>query len=190
MIMQPPIFNPLPCLCTARLLLRKLDIADANDLYAMLSNPNNCKYIDRLPVKNNGKVMDFIEFRNQGVERNEWGYWGIALRQTNQLVGTLCLWNISENGQEAELGYELHPLFQKKGYMEEAVAQIITFAFNELNFGILKAFTHIDNLASIRLLEKNGFERTGFIKEICTKKDGEMVLGVYTLGQECKRESF
>jgi ribosomal-protein-alanine N-acetyltransferase len=57
----------------------------------------------------------------------------------------------------AELGYELMPRFQKKGFMHEAVSRVIRHAFEQVSLDRIEAFTNRKNKNSIRLLEKNGF---------------------------------
>jgi len=74
-------------------------------------------------------------------------------------VGTITLWQFSIEENSAELGYELQPQFQGKGIMQEAVKLIISYAFNNMRFKKLYAWTHRKNTASLKLLEKNNFTR-------------------------------
>jgi ribosomal-protein-alanine N-acetyltransferase len=67
------------------------------------------------------------------------------------------LWNFSENKKRAEVGYDLNPIYQRKGIMNEALKQIIEFGFVDLNLDKIEAFTHAENENSLKLLEKNGF---------------------------------
>ena len=53
----------------------------------------------------------------------------------------------------------LHQQFQGKGIMQEAVKLIISYAFNNMGFKKLYAWTHRKNTASLKLLEKNNFTR-------------------------------
>ena len=57
----------------------------------------------------------------------------------------------------AEVGYDLNPIFQRKGIMSEALNKVINFGFNELGLDNIEAYTHIQNENSKKLLEKNGF---------------------------------
>ncbi len=43
--------------------------------------------------------------------------------------------------------------------MQEALAKVIEFGFQNLHFHTLEAWTHKDNLPSQKLLEKNNFVR-------------------------------
>ena len=72
------------------------------------------------------------------------------------MIGTICFWNLSADRRSAELGFELHPDHQGKGYMDEAMKEVIGFAFRS-GFTCLDAYTHKDNLASTKLLLKHGF---------------------------------
>ncbi|MFM9949131.1 MAG: GNAT family N-acetyltransferase; N-acetyltransferase, partial [Saprospiraceae bacterium] len=76
----------------------------------------------------------------------------------DDLIGTICLWNFSEDKTQAELGYELKPVFQGLGLMDEAVKSVLVYSFESIGIQTLCAFTHHNNNASRRLLEKNGFE--------------------------------
>ena len=61
------------------------------------------------------------------------------------MIGTICFWNESADRKSAELGYELHPEYQGNGYMDEAMKEVIGFAFRS-GFTSLEAYTHKDNL--------------------------------------------
>lgn len=67
------------------------------------------------------------------------------------------MWNFSKDNKKAEVGYDLNPLFQRKGIMSEALKSILGFGFNNLNLDKIDAFTHKKNESSKKLLEKNGF---------------------------------
>jgi RimJ/RimL family protein N-acetyltransferase len=84
-------------------------------------------------------------------------YWAVTLSNSPKLIGTVCLWNFNNKGTKAEIGYELHPDFQGKGIMQEAVKEVINYGFNRLKLSLISAYTHQDNSKSIMLLEKNGF---------------------------------
>jgi ribosomal-protein-alanine N-acetyltransferase len=145
-----------PALRTLRLLLRQPEPGDAPFLFSLRSDPRVNKYIDRDPATEIGQAADFIMKVNQNIENGSSYYWSIVLKDTDAMVGTICLWNLSEDQKRAELGYELHPDHQGNGYMDEAIKEVIRFAFGK-GFTKLEAFTHKENLASTKLLVKNAF---------------------------------
>lgn len=74
------------------------------------------------------------------------------------MIGSICLWNFSNNLKTAEVGYSLYPEFQNKGIMSEALKSVIDYGFNELKLDKIEAFTHSKNEPSKKLLEKNGLQ--------------------------------
>ncbi len=108
-------------------------------------------------TKNRADALKFIKKINDGIKNGTFISWGITLKGKNEIIGTICLWNFSADNKKAEVGYDLNPLFQRKGMMSEALKSIISFGFNELNLDKIDAFTHKENESSKKLLEKNGF---------------------------------
>ena len=60
-----------------------------------------------------------------------------------------------------DLGYRLLPKAWGKGYASEAAGHTLTFGFRQLNLPVISACAHIENIASIHILEKIGMEYTG-----------------------------
>ena len=48
----------------------------------------------------------------------------------------------------------MSPAFQGRGYATEAVAALITYAFDTLGADVVRAYASAENLASIRVAEK------------------------------------
>ena len=114
-------FTPFPRLTTQRLLLRKLTIKDAKEIMILRSDEQVNKFLDRPKSGNITDAEKFIEKINNGIDNNQSIYWVITLTNSDALIGTICLWNISSESDNAEIGYELHPDFQGKGLMQEAI---------------------------------------------------------------------
>ena len=53
----------------------------------------------------------------------------------------------------------MHPDFQGKGLMQEAIPPILEYGFDIMKLEIIEAVPHENNAASIRILEKNNFQR-------------------------------
>ncbi len=93
-----------------------------------------------------------------GIENQHAFYWVIVLKETNTVMGTICYWNLDFDATQAEMGYELHPKFQGKGIMREAALKVLEYGWNEMQLETIIAFTKLDNLKSISLLEKFNFQ--------------------------------
>jgi ribosomal-protein-alanine N-acetyltransferase len=84
----------------------------------------------------------------------------------NALVGGLTLANLRRGvAQAGSIGYWIGAPFVRNGYMSGAVRALIPFAFGSLRLHRLEAACIPDNAASIRLLEKAGFQREGYARE-------------------------
>lgn len=154
-------FQPFPELKTERLILRKLEESDSEVILFLRSDKTINEFID-LPENRKTKTIshaiELIKILNTETENNKTITWGIALNNNPQIIGTICLWNFSDNYKTAEIGYYLSTIFQKKGIMSEAMDKIINFGFTEMNLTKMEAFTHSKNENSKNLLMKNGFQ--------------------------------
>ncbi|MBT3871747.1 MAG: GNAT family N-acetyltransferase [Flavobacteriaceae bacterium] len=146
-----------PILTSERLMLRNVLYSDFLDILNLRSNELVTQYIDRPKMKTEEEALKFIFDRKKDNAENKVFYWGIMLKSTKKLIGTICLWNISEDRTYAEIGYDLIPEYHRKGYMNEAIINVVEFGFKESNFKTIEAFTSFKNNSSIKLLEKNNF---------------------------------
>jgi len=146
-----------PTLSTECLVLRQLVTNDDQAIFRIRSNDIVYKYIAKQTQKNIEEAQAFIIKTNKGIANKEFLYWAITLKKTQELVGTICLWNFSKDKLIAEVGYELLPMFHKKGIMNEALNKVLEFGFEVLNLKTIEAFTHKKNEASKTLLTRNHF---------------------------------
>lgn len=160
-------FSSFPTLPAHRLTIRPLRAEDAIAIYTIRNFESVNQYIDRNPPANVEVIEAFIAKINQGAAENKNIIWSLELKNTKEVIGTLCLWNIEEEKFQAEIGYELHPAHQRMGYTYEAMQALITYALHEVGLHVLTAVIHRENNASIALAEKCGFvlDRTVEFKE-------------------------
>lgn len=150
-------FKAFPEITTERLVLRKLNAKDSELIFALRSSEEVTKYIARPLFENIEEAKIFIKNRIKDMEKNISIVWIISLKESPIPVGTICLWNFSDDGKTAEVGYDLLPEFQRKGFMNEAIKSVINFGFKELNLNTIAAYTSKHNIESIKLLKKNHF---------------------------------
>ena len=150
-------FIPFPTLTTERLMLRRMNITDQNEIFFLRSNENILEFIDIPKAETVDDAIKFIEKINNNIAENESIMWAITLKENSTLIGTICLWNIDVENNKADIGYMLHPEFQGKGIMQEAVEKVIEYGFATMQLSLVVADFHEKNLRSLKLLEKNGF---------------------------------
>ena len=146
-----------PKLETERLLLRQLIDEDADTIASLRSDDEVNAYIDRPKELSPGAAKAFITKINQKIKDEHWFYWAVCLKGQQELIGTFCLFNFSVENTCAELGYELNPDYQGRGFASEAIKEVISFAFKTIGFKSLEAVVHQYNLKSVKLLQKNNF---------------------------------
>jgi [ribosomal protein S5]-alanine N-acetyltransferase len=84
-------------------------------------------------------------------------YWIIVIREASFGAGLAGFKGFPNSEGEAEIGYGLDPLYQKRGYMTEAVEKMIQWAFGEKAcHSIVAIGVDKSNIASQRVLQKVG----------------------------------
>lgn len=154
-------FSPFPTMETEKLNLRKMNIEDREAIYRIRTDQSISRYIQRELYHSMDESISFIRRIDEGIEKNQWIYWVLADKASDEVMGTICLWNISEDGKKADIGYELLPEYQGRGYMTEALEKVVEYGL--LKFESIEAYTNIQNEASNKLLKRCKFE---FIKNI------------------------
>ncbi len=154
---SPLKFTPFPTLNTERLVLRRAVIADCPAILFLRSDKTVNKYIQNTLPKTLEDAKDFFDKIENWLKTDESIYWCISLKESPEMVGSICLWNFSPDEAVAEVGYALHPDFQNKGIMTEALKCVLHFGFEQLALTEIEAFTDCHNGASISLLKKNNF---------------------------------
>jgi [ribosomal protein S5]-alanine N-acetyltransferase len=150
-----------PILTTERLILRQLSESDVQEIFLLRSDTLINKYLDRQPSKTLEDAFEFIE----KIKNNSLSYWAIAQKENEKLVGTICLFDISEEQKKCEIGYELLSEYQGKGIMREAAKKVIEYSIQTLGFKTIDAYTHKDNQSSTNLLKELKFESTDSVDE-------------------------
>ncbi|HUJ91537.1 MAG TPA: GNAT family protein [Gaiellaceae bacterium] len=85
-----------------------------------------------------------------------------AILDGDAIAGTISLTNIVRGAlQSANAGYWVAEDRNGRGLATAAVGELLAFAFGEAGLHRVEAGTLVDNLASQRVLERNGFERIG-----------------------------
>jgi [ribosomal protein S5]-alanine N-acetyltransferase len=99
-------------------------------------------------------------------ERGEGYFWGVFLTESDDLIGIVSLTEVVRGPlQSCWLGYSLDQAQNGKGYITAAVRLVIDYTFQVLKLHRIEAGVMPHNVASIRVLEKSGFEKEGLSKK-------------------------
>ncbi len=93
-------------------------------------------------------------------------FWAVELNATGKVIGQLYLKQIEPlEHLTCELGYILHPAYQRQGYGAEAAAALVGQTLTAGGMHRVVAHCNPDNAASWKLLEKIGFRREGLHRQ-------------------------
>lgn len=93
-----------------------------------------------------------------------------AIVVDGQIVGTISVDQKEDvYRKDADIGYFLVTGLWSRGIMTEAVRQVSAIAFEELDIVRITGLVYADNTASCRVLEKNGFQAEGRMKDAIYK---------------------
>jgi ribosomal-protein-alanine N-acetyltransferase len=88
-----------------------------------------------------------------------------VILEEDRIIGRATLSNVVRGVfQSCNLGYWVSSADNGRGHASAAVAEISEIAFSELGLHRIEAGTLPHNVASQRVLERNGFERFGFAR--------------------------
>jgi RimJ/RimL family protein N-acetyltransferase len=85
--------------------------------------------------------------------------WEIVLKKENRIIGGLCFKGCPDEKGRVEIAYGMQDEYRGKGYMTEAVKELINWAFTQEKVLSVIAETEKDNLPSHRVLEKVGMQK-------------------------------
>jgi len=149
--------NLFPIRNTERLILRKPDEHDWEMVSYLRSDNEVNKYVKRMSAESKEKAIAFIKKVNGGIIDQSILYWVITEKENEEMIGSICIWNFSEDRKTAEVGFDLSPKFQKQGIMDESLRSVLDYGFTYLNLDTITAYTHRKNISSITLLKRNRF---------------------------------
>ena len=158
-------FNPFPNLQTERLVLRQLNDNDAEAVLKMRGNPETMKFIPRPLHKNIDDALAHIKIINDKIDDNTGINWVISLKNNPNFIGLLGLYKIDEPNFRSEIGYMILPEFNNQGIVTEAVKAVVDYGFDVMNLHSIEGIIDPGNLASEKVLQKNGFVKEAHLIE-------------------------
>lgn len=175
------IVNKFPIIETERLILRKLETTDINDLFEILSSESVTKYYGKYPMENLSEAEDLILKFHKAFYEQKSIRWGIELKETNRIIGTCGFHCWNKNHFRAEVGYELGEAFWNKGYATEAISSILIYGFEFMDLKRIEAIVYPENNPSEKLLLNLGFEHEGLLKKYANFRDRQQDLNIFAI---------
>jgi len=117
------------------------------------------------------KVMTPLILDNQK-EEVEYYTFAVVQNSNDKFVGLIALMLGSKKYNSAEVWFKLHPDIWGKGYATEALNKLLDFGFYTLKLHRIEAGCAVDNIASVKVLEKVGMHPEGMRRKTLSLKSG------------------
>jgi ribosomal-protein-alanine N-acetyltransferase len=177
-----PITGEFPKLETDRLILRQMTLEDVPALFKIWSDPEVTKYINITAFKEESQAREMIELLNRLAEEKKAIRWAITLKEDQKVIGSggFNTW-LKEEAFRGEIGYDLDRGYWGRGIMTEVLRALISFGFGPMKLNRIEAMVEPENIASIKLLKKNGFWEEGLLREYQVSKEKFIDLQIFSL---------
>lgn len=155
-----------PTIKTDRLILRPIELGDAESVFSYAKNPNVCRFTlweAHQSVQDSlNYIKDYVfDYYSKGVPEP----FGIALKNNPQkIIGTVgCFWT-SKQARAMELAYAIAEEHWGKGLVAEASEAVMNYCFKEFELKRIQARCKTENQGSRRVMEKVGMTFEGTLK--------------------------
>lgn len=146
-----------PILETERLLLRPLAVSDAEHIFSCwASDPVATKYMTWDTHTDVTMTKEWLGMEETAIPDKNHFVWGFVLKDENILIGSGGI-TFRSGDNHHELGYIIAKPYWNRGLVSEAVAAMISFIKEKTDIRVIHAKHAVDNTASGRIIEKNGF---------------------------------
>ena len=106
-------------------------------------------------------IVNYLDNLKEDPELLGWGAWFVTLADNNQVIGDIGFKGKPDKQGIVEVGFGIIPEMHNKGIATESVRAIIGWALSSIKVKKIVAECLIDNIPSIKVLEKLGMTRTG-----------------------------
>ncbi|OZD38973.1 hypothetical protein CH252_30900 [Rhodococcus sp. 06-1477-1B] len=144
---------------TFRMTLRPYVASDAEDWFALQSEPEVIRHLD-WPARDHESSRQHLldRTRHTRIWQAE-DILALAVEYDGKVVGdvTMQLRALAPEVRTVEMGWIIHPHFTGRGFATEASLAMLRIAFDELNAKIVTAVIRTQNNRSLALAERLGF---------------------------------
>lgn len=157
--------NNFPIIDLGNYILREQTPEDVVDFFNYYSDPEVYKYVVADIPRNLEEARYELKYWIDIYKNGEGIYFGIARKDTNQLVGSIGLSGYNRMHHRIELSYDLAKEYWNLGITTAAIREVVKYGFEHLRINRIEAYSLKPNLASRRVLQKCGFNLEGELKQ-------------------------
>ena len=175
------IFSNVPTLETERLILRKLMVSDADDMYEYSCDPNTTAFLTWSPHPDRYYTIDYIKFVLRKYKTGDFRDWAVIHKASGKMIGTCGFTSIDLNNKKGEIGYVYNSKFWGQGIATEALECVMAFGFEKLELNRIECRYMVENAASRRVMEKAGMTFEGVHRDFLLVKEKYRDVGICSI---------
>lgn len=152
------LFSDFEKLDIGNYIIRNISENDYEDIYSIYGDIDVMKHdMDNL-LKSLDDVKNNIKLINKAISNKWFIRWAVIDKHTNDFIGTIALHHFEFDKNKVQIGYNLKKSYWRKGIMSNVLKPTIDYLQSNSSIETLEASIDAENIASIKLAEKLGFE--------------------------------
>lgn len=155
----------IPILETERLILIPIDEEHGPALHQFWSDEAVTHYMDIDPFESIEQTTEMIAFLVKRMAEGSASRYTILIKDSQEIIGTCGLNYLDYENSRTEIAYDLGAAYWGKGYAFELMSAFVEWVFQTQDFHRLEAKIDPDNLPSLKLIEKLGFQKEGLLRD-------------------------
>lgn len=160
-------------LSTERLQLKKIKTEDAAEMLNNFAGDERVsRYMSWQAFKSIEAVEKWLDEWQEEYKKNDTYYWGIYLKSSDELIGTIYLLTEGCIAKVGSISYCLGYNFWGNGYVCEALKAVFRFAFEKVGYNRIEAYHAKSNTQSARVMQKAGMKCEGTLRQRCKTFNG------------------
>lgn len=171
----------MPDIQTDRLLLRRITMKDAQDIFEYSRDEDVARHVLWNAQKNVSEAKDYVRFMLRLYRDDLPSSWGVIDRASGRLIGTIGYMAYSEDNASVEVGYSLAKWMWGKGIATEVLRAVIDYTFDTMDVNRIEAQHEIDNPASGRVMQKCAMVKEGVLRQRLYNKGKFVDVALYSI---------
>ena len=148
-----------------RLRLRRLNVDDASAMFYNWANDDKVtKHMTWYTYKEENEAVVTLTSWSERYADPKFYCWGIEIKESNTLIGTISIVDCNEKLSSVEVGYCIGFNWWNQGYMTEALSAVIKFMFEEVKVDIIRAQHDVANPNSGKVMQKCNMKYEGILR--------------------------
>lgn len=184
MFVDDTLLFPMERLATPRLILRRMEMDDAKDIFEYGRDREVAKHVLWDAYQSVSEARAYIRSMQRKYRLGEPASWCIEHRETGRVIGTIGYMWYQRDHNSAEVGYSLARDMWNKGIMTEALSRVLRYSFDEMQMHRIEAQHETDNPASGAVMRKCGMLHEGCLRGRLLNKGRYVDVDLYAILRE------